>query len=178
MAAVGEKICSSMGKPLNSGECRMANGERISHSAFGIRHSPLFFLLILALCTPLHAQQRIGSVADSLHAPEHYIDSLLKLDSMDRASQMEDERRFQRTKQLATQRSLDLTGDTIPEVLRLEGYVKGKVDDTKLTFTIKSKGNALRGFVGRKRLFRYHRSFTRQHKAQTITNDRYRVFCE
>ncbi len=57
--------------------------------------------------------------------------------------QREDERRFQRTKQLATQRELDLTGDSIPEVLRLEGYVRGKVDDTRLTFTIKSKGKTL-----------------------------------
>jgi hypothetical protein len=57
--------------------------------------------------------------------------------------QLAEERRFQRTKQLATQRSLDLTGDSIPEVLRLEGFVRGKVDDTKLTFTIKSKGKTL-----------------------------------
>jgi hypothetical protein len=121
----------------------MPNNERNSFAAFGIRHSPLFLLLIVALCTPLHAQQPLGSVADSLHRPEHYIDSLLKLDSIDRAMQMEDERRFQRTKQLATQRSLDLTGDSIPEVLRLEGYVRGKVDDTRLTFTIKSKGKML-----------------------------------
>jgi hypothetical protein len=100
-----------------------------------------FLLLTSYLSSSAYAQQTPAT--DSLHIPEHYIDSLLKLDSIDRASQMEDERRFQRTKQLATQRELDLTGDSIPEVLRLEGYVRGKVDDTRLTFTIKSKGKML-----------------------------------
>jgi hypothetical protein len=101
---------------------------------------------LLAMTVILISSQSIAqqtSAADSLHTPNHYIDSLLKLDSIDRAMQMEDERRFQRTKQLATQRELDLTGDSIPEVFRLEGYVKGKVDDTRLTFTIKSKGKML-----------------------------------
>jgi hypothetical protein len=143
MAAVGKEICYCLEKPLNSGESQMANGGRNFFAAFGIRHSPLFFLFSFALCAPLHAQQPIGSAVDSLHTPEHYIDSLLKLDSIDRAIQMEDDRRFQRTRQLATQRSLDLTDDSIPEVLRLEGYVRGKVDETKLTFTIKSKGKML-----------------------------------
>jgi hypothetical protein len=100
-----------------------------------------FLLLISFFSSSAHAQQT--SATDSLHTPEHYIDSLLKLDSISRALQVEDERRFQRTKQLASQRELDLTGDGIPDVLRLEGYVKGKVDDTKLTFTIKSKGKVL-----------------------------------
>ncbi len=101
------------------------------------------YCLLLTSYFSVHAQAQQISATDSLHTPEHYIDSLLKLDSIDRALQAEDERRFQRTKQLATQRSLDLTGDSVPEVLRLEGYMKGKVDDTRLTFTIKSKGKKL-----------------------------------
>jgi hypothetical protein len=100
------------------------------------------YLLLFTYYFPASAQEKHASI-DSLHVPAHYIDSLLKLDSIDRALQLEDERRFQRTKQLATQRSLDLTGDSIPEVLRLEGYVKGKVDDTKLIFTVRSKGKML-----------------------------------
>ncbi len=106
---------------------------------------------LLAMTVILFVSQSIAQqspsnayvATDSLRAPEHYIDSLLKLDSIDRALQLEAERRFQRTKQLATQRSLDLTGDSIPEVLRFEGYVKGKVDDTRLTFTIKSRSKTL-----------------------------------
>ncbi len=104
---------------------------------------PLSYFLLFISYFPANAQEKHQSVSDSLHAPEHYIDSLLKLDSINRALQLEDERRFQRTKQLATQRELDLTGDSTPEVLRLEGYVKGKVDDTRLTFTIKSKNKTL-----------------------------------
>ncbi len=116
----------------------------MKHEKFGIGCIIFlsYFLLLTSYFSPsMRAQQR--SATDSLRAPAHYIDSLLKLDSIDRALQLAEERRFQRTKQLATQRVLDLTGDSIPEVLRLEGYVKGKVDDTRLTFTIKSKGKTL-----------------------------------
>ena len=114
------------------------------HGRFTVRaitFLPYFLLLTSYFPTSACAQQT--PAIDSLHAAAHYIDSLLKLDSIDRALQLEDERRFQRTKQLATQRELDLTGDSIPEVLRLEGYVRGKVDGARLTFTIKSKGKML-----------------------------------
>ena len=131
---------------ISSGTAKDPSTTQISVRRGGRRFASLRMTCGMALLlfgSVLHAQQPIGSVADSLHTPNHYIDSLLKLDSIDRALQMEDERRFQRTKQLATQRELDLTGDSIPEVLRLEGYVKGNVDDTRLTFTIKSKGKTL-----------------------------------
>jgi hypothetical protein len=103
----------------------------------------LSYFLLITFHFPAYSQVNHTKIVDSLHSPQHYIDSLLKLDSIALALQLEDERRFQRTKQLATQRSLDLTGDSIPEILRLEGYVKGKVDDTRLTFTVKSKGKTL-----------------------------------
>ncbi len=79
-----------------------------------------------------------GIAVDSLHLVEKSTDSLLKLDSIDRALRLAEERRFERTHQLATQREIDLTNDGKPEVLRISGYVTKKIDDTKLTFTIKS----------------------------------------
>ncbi len=78
-----------------------------------------------------------GIAADSIHVDAQYMDSLLKADSIDRALRLEDERRFEQTHQLATQRAVDLTGDGKPEVLRLEGYVPKNIDDTRLHFTIK-----------------------------------------
>jgi hypothetical protein len=144
VAAFGEEICSGVEKSLNSGEWIVNSGWCENNRKHSTIHYPLsvfFILLISYFSPPVRAQQTFAT--DSLHTPAHYIDSLLKLDSINRALQLEDERRFQRTKQLATQRSLDLTGDSIPEVLRLEGYVKGKVDETRLTFTIKSKGKTL-----------------------------------
>ncbi|HET6400695.1 MAG TPA: hypothetical protein VFH95_04770 [Candidatus Kapabacteria bacterium] len=86
----------------------------------------------------------LGPGVDSMHVTAQYMDSLLKVDSINRALRLEDERRFEKTHQLATQRAIDLTGDGKPEVLRLEGYVPKNIDDTRLTFTIKS---------GRKTLF-------------------------
>jgi hypothetical protein len=67
------------------------------------------------------------------------MDSLLKLDSIERAFEAADEQRFARTRQLATQRSMQMTDDTTPDILRLSGIVpKDDVGKTKLTFTIKS----------------------------------------
>ncbi|HZK76479.1 MAG TPA: hypothetical protein VFD13_06180 [Candidatus Kapabacteria bacterium] len=105
----------------------------------------LLSLLLLPLLTfyfsvAAHAQNRmdIGAGVDSIHVTAQYMDSLLKVDSISRALRLEDERRFEQTHQLATQRSIDLTGDGVPEVLRLEGHVPKNIDDTRLTFTIKS----------------------------------------
>src|SRR5438045_3096437 len=102
-----------------------------------------FILHTSYFCIPVQSQLHpagpgAGVAVDSLHLPEMSMDSLIKLDSIQRARMLEEERRFQRTKQLATQRELDLTNDGKPEVLRLSGYVAKKIDDTKLTFTIKS----------------------------------------
>ena len=112
--------------------------------------------LVILLCIPFliaivntsYAQehkQGLGAAAavDSLHIVERSTDSLLKEDSLARVLRYEEERRFERTGQLATQRAIDLTNDGRPEVLRLNGYViKKNIGDTKLTFTIKS-GNKL-----------------------------------
>ena len=90
-----------------------------------------------------HTQGAGASAAvDSLHVPERSMDSLLKEDSLVRVLRYEEERRFERTKQLASQREIDLSNDGKPEVLRLNGFVAKNIDDTKLTFTIKS-GNKL-----------------------------------
>jgi hypothetical protein len=80
-----------------------------------------------------------AAAVDSLHLLERSMDSLLKADSLAHVLRYEEERRFERTGQFATQRAIDLTNDGKPEMLRLEGYVDKKhMDDTKLTFTIKS----------------------------------------
>ena len=87
---------------------------------------------------PAPKDRGAAAAVDSLHLVERSMDSLLKADSLARALRYEEERRFERTGQLATQRAIDLTNDGKPEMLRLEGYVDKKhIDDTKLTFTIK-----------------------------------------
>ena len=97
-------------------------------------------LLFFYFSAAAHAQNHVdlGPGVDSLHVTAQYMDSLLKVDSISRALRLEDERRFEKTHQLATQRAIDLTGDSKPEILRLEGYVPKNIDDTRLTFTIKS----------------------------------------
>lgn len=100
-----------------------------------------YFILHTSYSPPeVQAQNRsdIGAGVDSLHVTAQYMDSLLKVDSINRVLRLEDERRFEKTHQLATQRSIDLTGDGKPEVLRLEGHVPKNIDDTRLIFTIKS----------------------------------------
>jgi len=76
--------------------------------------------------------------ADSLHRLERNTDSLLKADSIMLAMMMAEQRRIETSKQVATQRELDVTNDGKPEVLRLSGKLAKNIDDTKLTFTIKS----------------------------------------
>ncbi len=110
------------------------------------------FLILLLLCSAakvgtVWAQEQPNAAADavdSIHVDAHYMDSLLTADSISQALRLEDELRFEKTHQLATQRLIDLTGDGKPEVLRLEGYVPSNIDDTRLYFTIKD---------GRKTLF-------------------------
>ncbi len=88
-------------------------------------------------------QQPESSVKiDSFGSPAKTIDSLIREDSIRQAVDREEWRKLARTKQLATQREIDLTGDGKPEVLRLSGYLAPMVDSTKMTFTIKS-GNKL-----------------------------------
>ena len=105
----------------------------------------LFAFSFSARVDQLHAQQTGASAAvDSLHLVERSMDSLLKADSLARVLRYEEERRFERTGQLATQRAIDLTNDGKPEMLRLEGYVDKKhIEDTKLKFTIKSGAKVL-----------------------------------
>ena len=97
------------------------------------------FIFIFCCSSVTQAQHSgAGVAADSLHVTAHFIDSLIKADSIDKAAQRAEEERFLRTRQLATQRSIDLTNDGIPEVLRLDCHVPKNIDDTKLFFTIKS----------------------------------------
>ncbi|HEY3875268.1 MAG TPA: hypothetical protein VGM92_07305 [Candidatus Kapabacteria bacterium] len=98
------------------------------------------FLLAMIFVSPAIAQEHIGAgaAADSLHVTTQFLDSLLKADSIDKAARLAEEERFQRTRQLATQREIDLTDDGVPEVLRLECHVPKKIDETKLLFTIKN----------------------------------------
>jgi hypothetical protein len=79
-----------------------------------------------------------GTAVDSLHIVGRSIDSLLKADSIHRAGLLEAERKLENSKQLATQRVLDLTNDGKPEILRISGMLAKNIDETKLTFTIKS----------------------------------------
>ena len=129
---------------MESGELKGFNLPRSFHSPFSILHSPfsvlrfsiLLFIILQCFTSDGEAQQ---PARDSLRVRERSIDSLLKADSIERAFELEDERRFERTRQLATQRSMDMTNDSVPDVLRLSGYVpKEDVGKTKLTFTIKS----------------------------------------
>src|SRR5438445_11352621 len=100
-----------------------------------------FYLLLLTsylLPDATRAQHGSGAAiaADSLHVVERNTDSLLKADSIMLAMMMAEQRRLETSKQVATQRELDLTNDGKPEVLRLSGKLTPNVDDTKLTFTI------------------------------------------
>src|SRR2546430_2556048 len=104
-----------------------------------------FYLLLLSsyFLPAARAQQKESGpgaaiAADSLHRVERSTDSLLKADSIRLSMMMAEQRRLETSKQLATQRELDLTNDGKPEVLRLSGTMAKKIDDTKLTFTIKS----------------------------------------
>ena len=94
------------------------------------------------------AQQRepspgAGVAVDSMHVVELGMDSLLRADSIHHALAQEAQRKLDNSKQLASQREIDLTNDGKPEVLRLSGTLADKVDETKLTFTIKSGGKLL-----------------------------------
>jgi hypothetical protein len=134
---------------VSSGEWQGANGKYIFHSllatclsSFRTCRSPLIAILLTLLFTaPLRAQEvhlGAGTAVDSLHVDAQYMDSLLKADSIRRVLRLEDEQRFEKTHQLATQRAIDLTGDGKPEILRLEGHVPSNPGDTRLTFTIKN----------------------------------------
>lgn len=144
MAEIETKICSSLENlNLQSGEWQMASGElNGGHSPLSIRRSPfavlgLYFILHISYFPGTAYGQR--PARDSLRVVRQSMDSLLKLDSIERAFEAADERRFERTRQLATQRSMQMTEDTMPEILRLSGIVpKDDVGKTKLTFTIKS----------------------------------------
>ena len=103
----------------------------------------LLLLLISSSLLPksVFAQQHEAGAAiatDSLHLVERSTDSLLKADSIKLAMMMEEQRKLETSKQVATQRELDLTNDGKPEMLRLSGKIAKNIDDTKLTFTIKS----------------------------------------
>ncbi len=99
---------------------------------------PSIYFPLTVRAQQTHVSAGPSAAVDSLHVAEQYMDSLLKADSLERVLRLEEERRFERTHQLATQREIDLTNDGKPEVLRLSGYVPKRVDDTRLTFTIKS----------------------------------------
>jgi hypothetical protein len=101
----------------------------------------LLLLTSYFLPNTTRAQQQGEGAAiavDSLHRVERNTDSLLKADSIMLAMMMAEQRRLETSKQVATQRQLDLTNDGKPEVLRLSGKLAKNIDDTKLTFTIKS----------------------------------------
>jgi len=114
--------------------------------SFPIPHSS--FLIILLFAHSVFAQQPekgpgAGIAVDSLHIVQKSTDSLLRADSVRLAIVAQTQRESESRKQLATQREIDLTNDGKPEVLRLSGYPAKKIDDTKLTFTIKSGGGKL-----------------------------------
>src|SRR5437868_4755838 len=71
-----------------------------------------------------------GVAVDSLHIVADSRDSLLRLDSIIRQRVIENQRRLDNGKQIATQRELDLTNDGKPEILRLSGTLAKIIDST------------------------------------------------
>lgn len=146
MAEIQEKICRSVEKLnsysgkwiVDSGKWKKIFSSSILHYPPSTIHFPLFvscFILLSSCLSLAYGQQ---PARDSLHVVRQSMDSLLKLDSIELAFEAADEQRFARTRQLATQRSMQMTDDTMPEILRLSGIVpKDNVGKTKLTFTIK-----------------------------------------
>jgi hypothetical protein len=125
VAAVEEKICDRLEKLI-----RMVRKAQIA----------FYLLLLTSYFLPSAYAQHPGAAvaADSLHLVKDNTDSLLKTDSINLAMTMEAQRKMETSKQVATQRELDLTNDGKPEILRLAGKIAPNIDDTKLTFTIKS----------------------------------------
>src|SRR5438046_1789374 len=94
-------------------------------------------VLLILSCFILHTSYFISSAfaqraehgpgaavaADSLHLPQRSTDSLLKSDSIQLAMMMAEQRRIETSKQVATQREIDLTNDGKPELLRLSGNI-------------------------------------------------------
>ncbi|MDP4198843.1 MAG: hypothetical protein Q8902_04650 [Bacteroidota bacterium] len=130
----------------------MKNGD-FFRSIFNI-HCPLLlvalFLTLHILSFPVTAIAQhpekgpgAGIAVDSLHVVERSTDSLLKTDSVRFAIMAQEQRELASRKQVASQREIDLTNDGKPEVLRLTGYPAKDIDQTKLTFTIKSGGKLL-----------------------------------
>ena len=116
-----------------------------------MKYEKIFRIIIVALScfvlqtsyivSPARAQKSEagpGVASDSLHLVERSTDSLLKADSIMLARMMEEKRKLETSKQVATQRELDLTNDGKPEMLRLDGKIAKNIDDTRLRFTIKS----------------------------------------
>lgn len=98
-----------------------------------------FVLLSLVLASSAFAQSRgrsLGVTLDSLVKLERSADSLIKYDSLQRQPLV-------KPKQLASMREIDLTGDSILEVLRLSGKVVAPTGNIQLEFTIKSRGKLL-----------------------------------
>ena len=69
---------------------------------------------------------------DSISTTWNKADSIYKVDSLRMAEE------FAKLKQFATMRTVDLTGDGVPETLRLSGKVNKDVMKVKLEFTITS----------------------------------------
>jgi hypothetical protein len=100
--------------------------------------------LVLSYCSATAQEVGPALAVDSLHVGTLSVDSLAKLDSIVWARLKAQDERLLSLKQVASQRSIDLTNDGKPEVLRLSGKLLGELGKSLLTFTIKQ---------GRKSLF-------------------------
>jgi len=142
VVAIEEKICYSVEKLIRSGIGYWVSGFGfVRHLSFVICHLSFIIPLLCIASKRVAAQEPspgAGIAVDSLHIAGLSTDSLLKADSIHRAHLREAEWKRENSKQLATQRVLDMTNDGKPEILRISGMLAKKIDETKLTFTIKS----------------------------------------
>lgn len=74
---------------------------------------------------------------DSLVVPQRSADSLVRYEMLSRKPEEP------RPKQLATMREIDLTNDSVPEVLRIDGKVIPETDKIQFEFTIKQKSKVI-----------------------------------
>jgi len=140
---------------FRSGELRVASGEWMVQKKAGTLRSSLSVLrspFSVILCFILHSSFFSSAAVAQVTAGDSIVgklqrsmDSVMKADSIERTLELAQARQFIRTRQLATQRTMDMKGDGKTEILRLTGVVpKEDVGKTKLTFTIK---------LGKKTLF-------------------------
>ena len=99
--------------------------------------SALVFVVFAFVRTGVAQEVGAAVAVDSLHISERSTDSLAHLDSLIWARLRAQDERLLSLKQVASQRSIDLTNDGKPEILRLSGKIEPDPSNTVLTFTIK-----------------------------------------